>query len=135
MSFRLEEIDGILRAVFEDEDGLRRALLPLFLHPAPYFVPDMLYELSLVERNAQESSGFETPHALVEFFRDGVVIEKFMEEHEEGEPQKVTIPLDEAKLLLLEWGVALQRRHIERAKIRPEHKRQGMQSTPFRRVV
>ncbi len=112
MSFRLEEIDGTPKAVFEDEDALRRTLLPLFLHPASYFVPDMLYELSLVERNVQESSGFETPYACVEFFRDCVVIEKLMEEHEEGEPQKVTIPLDEAKLLLLEWGVALQRRHI-----------------------
>lgn len=135
MGFRLEEIDGVPRAVFEDEDALRRALLPLFLHPAPYFVPDMLYELSLVERNAQESSGFDTPHACVEFFRDGVVIEKFMEEHEEGELQRVTIPLDEAKLLLLEWGVALQRRHIERANIGAEHNRQVMRSTSCRQVV
>lgn len=120
MKFRIEEVEGTTRAVFEDEGPLRGSLLSHFLHPDPYFVPDMLYELSLVERNAQESSGFETPHVCVEFFRDGVVIEKFMGEHEEGEPQRVTIPLDEAKLLLLEWGVALQRRHIEQAKLGPE---------------
>lgn len=135
MSFRLEEVNGTPRAVFEDEDALRRALLPLFLHPAPYFVPDMLYELSLVERNATESSGFDTPHVYVEFFRDGVVIEKSAAEGDEGEPQRVTIPLDEAKLLLLEWGVALQRRHIERAKIGPEHKHQVMRSTSCRQIV
>jgi len=113
MQFRLEEIEGAPRAVFENEDALRGKLLFHFLLPAPYFVPDMLYELSLVERNVQESSGFESPYVCVEFFRDRVVIEKCLAEHEDGQdPPQVILSLDEAKLLLLEWGVMLQRRHM-----------------------
>lgn len=119
MKFRLEEIEGILTAVFEEGYPLRMKLLSHFLHSDPYFVPDMLYEISMVERNAVESSGFHSPHVNVEFFRDRVVIEKVVSEDEDGDPQSVTILLDEAKLLLLEWGVALQRRHFERMKLNP----------------
>ena len=115
MSFRLEESDGVPRAVFEDEDPLRRALLPLLLHPAQYFVPDMLYELSIVERGVTEYSGFDTPHAEVLFYRDRVVIETPLPKERDGdEPDRLELTVDEAKLLLLEWGVALQQRHLER---------------------
>jgi len=116
MEFHVEEVGGRPRAVFEDEGPLRGSLLSYFLHPAPYFVPDMLYELTMVERNSVESSGFDTPYVDVTFHRDRVVIEQFLAEGEEGEPPRVTISLDEAKLLLLEWGVALQRRKVERGR-------------------
>lgn len=111
MNFKIEEVDGWPRAVFEDEDPLRRELLPYFLHTAPYFVPDMLYELLLVERGVVESSGFESPHVCVEFFRDRVVVEAFLEDEsaEEEDIKRVEISTGEAKLLLLEWGVAVQR--------------------------
>src|ERR671939_1852478 len=119
MEFSIEEVEGTPRAVFEGEGRLRGSLLSHFLRPDPYFVPDMLYELSLVERNTVESSGFDTPHVHVEFFRDRVVIEKPTGEHEGAETQVLTIPPDEAKLLLLEWGVAMQRRRLEQMKLNP----------------
>ena len=115
MDFRIEEVDGTPRAVFEDEDPLRRELLPLLLLPDSYFVPDMLHELTLVERGVSESSGFDTPRAEVEFFRDRVVIESLPPDgDEEGDPPRLELSVDEAKLLLLEWGAALQRRKVER---------------------
>lgn len=116
MGFRLEEIDGIPRAVFDDEDPPRREFLPLLLHPAPNFVPDMLHELSLVELGVAEYSGFDTPHAEVLFFRDHVVIEKYLpEDSDDEEPPRLEISVEEAKLLLVEWGAALLRRRLERA--------------------
>jgi hypothetical protein len=114
MGFRVEEVDGTPRAVFEDEDPLRRELLPLLLLPAPYFVEDMLHELSLVERGVTESSGFDTPRAVVEFFSDRVVIETYLpEDSDDEEPPRLELSVEEARLLLLEWGAALQRRHVE----------------------
>lgn len=116
MGFRVEDVDGTPRAVFEDENPLRRALLPLMLQPAQYFVPDMLHELSLVERGVTESSGFDTPHAEVLFFRDRVVIEKYLpEDSDEEEPPRLELSVEEAMLLLLEWGAALQRRSMGKA--------------------
>lgn len=115
MSFRVEEVGGRLRAVFDDEDPLRRELLPHFLLTSPYFVQDMLYELAVVERGSfSESSGFESEYVSVEFFRDRVVIEAWLEDEDAGEEdiKRVEISPDEAKLLLLEWGVILQRREI-----------------------
>lgn len=116
MKFRVEEIEGVPRAVFEDEEPPRRELLALLLHPDPYFVPDMLYEISLVERGAMESSGFDSPRAEVRFFRDRVVVEACSVDKHAGEEgiERVEISPDEAKLLLLEWGVALQRRELLR---------------------
>lgn len=113
MNFRVEEIEGVPRAVFEDEEPPRRELLALLLHPDPYFVPDMLYELSLVERGAMESSGFDSPRAEVRFFRDRVVIEAALASEDDAGPPTVELSVAEAMLLLLEWGAALQRRRIE----------------------
>jgi hypothetical protein len=113
MSFRLEEINGIPKAVFEDEDPRRRNLLSYFLHPAPYFVQDILYEISIVERQVIESSGFDNPYVSVLITRDHVVIESLKPESGESAHNRIELSLAEAKLLLLEWGVALQRRQVE----------------------
>lgn len=113
MEFELEEIDGVPKAVFGGPDPFRNRLLSAFLHPAPFFVPDMLYELSLVERSAVRTSGFDTPDAIVEFLPDRVVIKSILSEDEEGEAPKLEISLAQAKLLLLEWGAARLRRQLE----------------------
>lgn len=116
MSFRVEEVDGTPQAVFEDEDPLRRTLLPLLLHPATHFVSDMLLELALVEQGVMESSGFDTPHAEVEFFRDRVVIESVPTlDSDDGDPPRVELSVDEAKFLLLEWEEALQRCRVRQS--------------------
>jgi hypothetical protein len=106
-------VDGRPRAVFDDEDPLRRELLPHFLLTSPYFVQDMLYELAVVERGATYSSGFESEYISAEFFRDRVVIKAWApEDAEEEDIERIEISPDEAKLLLLEWGVILQRREM-----------------------
>jgi hypothetical protein len=102
-------IDAIPQAVFKDRDPIRAQLLSYFLQPSPYFIPDILYEISLVERQAIETSGFETAHVNVLFFRNQVVIEPQSPEIKSDRSTQVTLTLEEAKLLLLEWGVALER--------------------------
>jgi hypothetical protein len=114
LNFRLEEIDGQPQAVFEDIDDDGKILLPHFLHPAPHFVPDVLYELSLVERRAIESSGFETDLIEVQFFRDRVVVKSRIRIAEGSEFVGFVLSLDEAKLLLLEWGAKVQRWRMEK---------------------
>ena len=109
MNFRLEEINGEPRAVPEGADHLEKVLLQHFLHPTPHFVPDVLYELSLVERLAVDSSGFETEHVEVCFFRDRVIITSKLKKEGESEPPRIVMTVDEAKLMLLEWGAMVQR--------------------------
>ena len=109
MNFRIEDIDGTPQAVFEDIDERSKSLLTRFLHPDLHFVPDILYEISLVERRAVDFSGFETAFVEVRFFHDRVVINSRIEKTDEGEPVGILLSMDEAKLLLLEWGVKVQR--------------------------
>ena len=114
MKFRLEEIDGEPRAIVEGVGTIEEALLGHFLLPAPHFVPDVLYEISLVERLAVEASGFETELVDVRIMTDRVSIMSKLRMGGAGQPAGVTLPLDEAKLMLLEWGAALQRWRMER---------------------
>lgn len=106
--FNLEvDTDGRPRAVFREVDPTHNELLSGFLNPAPHFVSDILYEISLVERNALEISGFETADVRVIINRNLIIIEPF--ETVDQQQLKITLPLTKAKLLLFEWGVALQR--------------------------
>lgn len=109
MRFRVEELDGEPEAVFEDATEIEKRLLPRFLLHAPHFVPDMLYEISLVERQAVESSGFETALVDVQFLPDGVTITSRLKAVEDSAPAQLVLSIDEAKILLLEWGAEVLR--------------------------
>jgi hypothetical protein len=109
LEFYLEEIGDAPRAVFTDVDRPLNVLLGRFLNPAPYFVPDILYEVSLVERRIVESSGFESAYVDVQVFYDRVEIRARPNAIAEGAAEGFILPMTEAKLLLLEWGAALER--------------------------
>jgi hypothetical protein len=118
LNLSLEEIDGEPQVVVEGASQDEETLLQYFLHPAPHFVPDVLYEISLVERLAVASSGFETDLVDVQILPDRVIIKSKLMIEGTGEPMGVALPLDEAKLMLLDWGAALQRWRMERKKAR-----------------
>jgi hypothetical protein len=109
LKFHLEVIDDEPAAVFEGPDDVVKTLFPRFLHHSPHFVPDILYEISLVERGAVESSGFETPLVDVLILPDRVTITSRLMRIGESSPSQVIISVTEAKLLLLEWGAAVLR--------------------------
>lgn len=106
MNFRLAvREDGQVRAVFDSEEERRGAILSAFLFDAPHFAVDVLYEISLVERESVATSGFETAFVDVRIFRDRVVINPSGSDL--ISPTQVTLSLVEAKLLLFQWGLAL----------------------------
>lgn len=113
MRFRVVETGDDLTAIFDGGDSLRNSLLSRFLVSSKYFVVDILHDISQVERDVYPSHAYENPEVYIELFKDHITIEPYVGE-DETEIPKVRIPLEKAKLLLLEWGVALQRWHIKR---------------------
>ncbi len=108
MKFRVEKTGDQLTAIFDTEDSLQNSLLSRLLVSSRYFVADILHDMSLVERGIYPSQAFENPEVFVELYKDHITIEPYIEEGATDIP-KVRIPLEQAKLLLLEWGVVLQR--------------------------
>lgn len=113
MKFRVEEINSKPVAVFADETPLRTLLLTQFLLPSDSFVIDILCDILRVEKGFYESYAFENPEVYIELFKDRVTIEPYLAE-EETEVQGIEIEIDEAKLLLFEWGAALKKWQLAR---------------------
>jgi hypothetical protein len=116
VQFRIEEVEGSPTAVFIGEPQLRAFLLSRFLLPSATFVIDVLSDMVRLERGFDNSYAFENPEAYVEVFKDRVTIEPYIAETGEGVPQ-IELPIDEAKLLLFEWGAALQRWQMGRRRV------------------
>ncbi len=108
MNFRVQESGDQLTAVFDGGESLENSLLSKFLIPDKYFVADILHDITLVERGFYQSHAFENPEVYIELFRDRITIEPYVGE-EETEIPKIEMSLDSAKLLLFEWGAAVQR--------------------------
>lgn len=115
MRFRLKEADNKLMAIFDGEDSLRNSLLSGFLDSSKYFVIDILSDISRVEQGLYSSHAYENPKVFIELFKDHITIEPYIGEDETEIPM-VEIPMENAKLLLFEWGVALQRWRMKRRK-------------------
>jgi hypothetical protein len=115
MRFHLKETDDELIAIFDSEDSLRNSLLSGFLDSSKYFVVDILHDISRVEQGLYSSYAHENPKVFIELFKDHITIEPYVGENETEIPM-VEIPLEKAKLLLFEWGLALQRWRMKRKK-------------------
>jgi len=113
VEFRIEEVEGKLTAVFPGEPQLRAFLLSRFLLPSATFVIDLLSDILRVERGFSDSYAWENPEVYIELFNDRVTIEPYIAETAAEVPQ-IELPIEEAKLLLFEWGAALQRWQLGR---------------------
>lgn len=113
MRFRVVETGDDLTAIFDGGDSLQNSLLSRFLVSSRYFVVDILHDISQVERGMYPSHAYENPEVFVELFKDHITIEPYIKE-DETEIPKIQIPLEKAKLLLFEWGAALQRWRMRR---------------------
>lgn len=115
LEFRLTETDGQLMAIFDGEDSRLNALLSQFLLPSTMFVSILLYDISKVDRGYDSNFPFEHQVGYVKLFKDRITIEPY-DQAQETEASPIEIPLEKVKLLLFEWGVALQRRRMKRKK-------------------
>lgn len=113
MKFQIEEVAGKLTAVFAGEPPDRAFLLSRFLLPSATFVVDLLSDILRVERGFSDSGAWENPEVYIELFSDRVTIEPYISQTKEEVPQ-IELPIEEAKLLLFEWGAALQRWQLGR---------------------
>ena len=116
MKFQLEEIYGKPTAVFEDENRPRGILLPHFLPSSLEVLRELLHEIAMVE-SSRHSSEFESSVISGGIYLDRLEIEAYLEEDAKGNHPKIEIPLDDIKLLLYEWGAALQRWQMQRKQI------------------
>lgn len=115
MRFRVEEVSGKPRPVFSGRDTLQKALLSRTLPYKPECVLNLLQEISWVEKGISYPAYFEAEMVDGEIHKDRVVID-YLKADESGSYPRVEIPLEEFKLLLYEWGTALQRWMINRSR-------------------
>jgi hypothetical protein len=109
MKFRVEEVNGRPLAVFEDEKPPRSWLLTSFLEEARVAVEDFLSKIESVQSGKLDSAGCTGDGVEVEFYSDRAVIEElYPAAGEDAEPERIEIPLEQARQILLDWQVALE---------------------------
>ena len=97
-------------AVFEDEQSPRNWLLSSFLEEARTGMRDLLDEMERVQSGNSDRAGYTGDGIDVEFYTDRAVIEELWPAAgENAEPERIEISLDQARQLLLDWQIALER--------------------------
>jgi hypothetical protein len=114
MRFRVAEIDNQPTAIFTSKDQRRNTLLSQLLLPSMEFTVNLLYDIMRVGRGFNSTYSY-SRHQIVyiRLFKDRMTLTPY----DKGDGRALTpteIPLDSAKLLLWQWGLALQRREMMR---------------------
>lgn len=108
MKFVVKEVNERPMAYFQDEPSPRDWLLSFFLEDTRHDVQMYLNEISKAETGKTVPSGFTGNHVDIEFYPDRAVIEELYPADEENF-QKMEIPLQKAKQLLLDWENSLNK--------------------------
>lgn len=116
MRFRVKEVSGKPRPVFLGRSTVQKKLLSHLLPYRTESVLDLLQEIAFVEKGISAPAHFEGEMIDGEIHADRVMIE-YLQADVSGKYPRAEMSLDEFKLLLFEWGTALQRWMINRAKI------------------
>lgn len=116
MKFITFEKDGYLEVNFPDETGFRKQLLNCFLEDARNYTEGYLEGIEEAEKSGKEVTGFTGNRVDVEFYPDRTVIEELYPENED-DFQKIEIPLQEAKNLLIDWKQVIEKWESRAAKI------------------
>jgi hypothetical protein len=116
MRFRVVEIDNRPTAIFNSEDQQRNTLLSQLLLPSTEFAVNLLYDITRVERGWDSYYSYARHQVIsIHLLKDRMTLKPY----DKGDGRDLTqieIPLDSAKLLLWQWGLALQRREMKRKK-------------------
>lgn len=117
MRFRVEEIDNRPTAIFTSKNQRRNALLSQLLLPSTEFAVNLLYDITRVERGFDSTYSYSRHQVVsIRLFKDRVTLQLY----DKGDGRDLTqieIPVDSAKLLLWQWGLALQRWEMKREKL------------------
>jgi hypothetical protein len=120
MKLRVEEVLGKPKPVFSGKDTPRTSILARFLPCTVETVLNLLQEINRVEVGPDSVAYFERGIIDGEIHRDRIIID-YLGADKASDCGRVEIPLEEAKLMLFEWGTALQRWRIKKRK-RPVNK-------------
>lgn len=109
MNFAIVEINERPCADFSDEPPPRSWLLSSFLEEARVFTTaEYLREIDKAERN-EYPAGITGNELDVSFLQNEATLESLWVEDDNGEFATTTLPLAEAKQLLLDWQAALEK--------------------------
>lgn len=104
----MEEANGRPIAVFDDEPAPRNWLLASLLEEARTILPEFLAEIESAQSGKSGRFGITGDAVDVEFYPDRAVIkELWPDEEEDDEPERVELPLDQVRQLLIDWQAAL----------------------------
>ena len=116
MRFRVAEIDNWPTAIFHSKDQRRNSLLSQFLLPSTKFVSLLLYDISKVERGIAVTS-FQHEIGDIKLRKDRIIIEPD-DTAGETKASSIEIRIESMKLILFQWGAAVQRWEMKRERKR-----------------
>lgn len=108
MRFRVAEIDNQPTAIFTSKQARRDALLSQFLLPSTRFVSMLLYDISKLERGIPLINSFQHDVGTIKLFKDRIIIEPD-DQAGETQAQEIEIRMERMKIILFQWGAAVQR--------------------------
>lgn len=104
MDFRLKVVNGKPRAVFPGEDPRRGELLSRLLAPSPYQITILLWEILRVEKKRVKAWTFDDSNIRIVCTTESLIVEESAwRAHGRDSSPRVSLSLNEAKLLLSEW--------------------------------
>jgi hypothetical protein len=113
MRFRVVEIENQPTAIFHSKDQRRNSLLSQFLLPSTKFVATLPYDISKVERGIAVTNSFEHQVGNSKLFKERIIIEPDDTAGEMKAPP-IEIRMESMKLILFQWGAAVQRWEMKR---------------------
>lgn len=108
--FRVEERDGLPSAVFDGLPAEQGSLLSYFLYPDKAYAGALYMDVLKVADGSAQWMSYEDDFFRATFRPDGVDLETKEPPAGAGTHAKVTLSTDDAKYLLLKWGVVCARR-------------------------
>jgi hypothetical protein len=117
MRFRIAEIDNQPVAIFTSKQARRNSLLSQFLLPSTRFVSTLLYDISKLERGIPLINSFQHQVGNIKLFKDRIIIEPDNQAGETEAPP-MEIRMERMKIILFQWGAAVQRWEMKRERKR-----------------
>jgi hypothetical protein len=107
--FRVEECDGLPKAVFDRVPPEQDSLLSYFLYPDKAYVGALYLDVMKVSEGEIPWMSYEDDFFRSTFRPDAALIETKGPAEQTGAPVRLTLPLGDVKFLLLRWSLECMR--------------------------